>query len=118
MISGLVPVASLFLSAGPAESRFQTEIDSLLAHLKHSQCQFQRNGSWFDANTAVAHLQKKREYLTRKNRLQSAEDFVLLGATSSSVSGKEYSVKCADGKIVASKLWLLRELRAIRTNSP
>ncbi len=36
---------------------------------------FQRNGSWYDGGDARAHLQRKYDYLLKKDMVDSAEQF-------------------------------------------
>jgi hypothetical protein len=102
------------LSATPSD-RTRVELDSLVAALRTSGCSFQRNGTWHDAVSAAEHLQKKREYLQGKGRIGTAEDFIRLGASESSMSGKSYQVRCPDKPIVPSKVWLERKLAALRS---
>jgi hypothetical protein len=108
-------VTSLALSAAPQPD---AEIDQLLLALKSSGCKFQRNGSWHDAPRAAEHLATKRDYFQRKDRIHSAEDFIRLAGTESSMSGKAYRVACPGAPEVDSKDWLESELRRIRARPP
>jgi hypothetical protein len=108
-------VTSLALSASP---QVEAEIDQLLAALNGSDCRFQRNGTWYDAHRAAEHLQTKRDYFRRLDRIHSAEDFIRLAATESSMSGKSYSVACPGTPEVSSKTWLEEALRRIRAKPP
>ena len=54
----------------------QREIAQLIGSLDGSQCRFQRNGSWYDGSDARAHLQRKYDYLLKKNQVDSAEQFI------------------------------------------
>ncbi len=96
----------------PAASR--TEIDALLNRLGSSGCQFNRNGSWYGSAEAKMHLTKKLNYLIDKKKVDGTEQFIALAATSSSMSGKEYQVKCGAAQPVPSGTWLKTELQAIR----
>jgi hypothetical protein len=93
------------------------EIDILLRELGASGCKFQRNGSWYQADKAVEHLQKKRNYLVKKGKIKTAEDFIALGASESSMSGKPYRVACPDVPEVDSKTWLQGRLENIRSRA-
>jgi hypothetical protein len=108
-------LTALALSAAPV---VDAEIDQLLATLKSSGCKFQRNGTWHDAAAAAEHLESKRAYFRRQERLHSAEDFIRLAATESSMTGKPYSVACPGKPEVASSAWLEAELRRIRSRPP
>jgi hypothetical protein len=84
----------------------QAEISYLLDFVEHSGCQFYRNGTWYDSKTARAHLQSKYEMLAGGGRINSAEDFIDKAATSSSLSGQPYQVRCDGGEPIASSQWL------------
>jgi hypothetical protein len=107
-------VTSLFLSATP---QVDAEIDQLLEALKTSGCKFQRNGTWHDGPRAAKHLATKRDYYRGTDRIHSAEDFIRLAGSESSMSGKAYRVACPDKPEVDSKVWLETELRPIRAKA-
>lgn len=104
--------------AAPAPAPARAEINALLKALEISGCQFNRNGTWYSATEAKAHLTTKLEYLEDKNMVKSAEDFIKLGASSSSISGKPYLVRCGSTPAVESKLWLQSQLTANRQAKP
>ena len=112
-----IPLLILAMSSSmaaelPAASR--TEIDALLNRLASSGCQFNRKGSWYGSAEAKTHLTKKLNYLIDKKKVDGTEQFIALAATSSSMSGKEYQVKCGAAQPVPSAAWLKTELQAIR----
>ena len=100
--------------AGPLSPAARGEIQALLARLEVSGCQFNRNGSWYSAAQAKAHLQRKLEYLENKALVESAEQFIERGASSSSRTGRAYLVRCGDAEPVESATWFTTQLRAIR----
>ncbi|MFG6447760.1 DUF5329 domain-containing protein [Roseateles sp. BYS180W] len=105
----------LALSAwGGPSNPARAETESLLQVLQDSGCQFNRNGSWYSGAEARAHLLKKLGYLEDKGMLKSTEDFINLGASTSSSSGKAYLVKCAESPAVESKVWLHTQLTTLR----
>lgn len=106
-----VPLTAL---AGEPSPVAKTEIDHLLAYLERSGCEFSRNGSWYDAAKARAHLDEKYQYLVKKGMVSSAEDFIGRAASESSVTGKAYQVRCAGAAPVPSALWLKSELTRYR----
>jgi Family of unknown function (DUF5329) len=106
----LVPPAT---RAAPPPSA-QVEIDYLLAHVGASGCEFYRNGSWYDAARAQAHLRAKYDYLAARNLVRSAEDFIDKAATKSSLSGQPYQIRCAGYAAVASSQWLRDALARYR----
>jgi hypothetical protein len=94
-----------------------TEIDRLLGSLGASNCRFNRNGTWYSASDAQAHLTKKYEYLRKKKLLGSAEDFITVAGTESSRSGQPYQVQCGQEDAVPSAVWLQAALRRLRSDT-
>jgi len=103
--------------AAPTPAPVRSEIDRLLARLETSGCQFYRNGTWYDATAAKAHLLRKLELIERRRTLESTEQFIALAGTSSSVSGKTYEVRCDDVAPMHSAEWLESELVQIRSEA-
>ena len=99
-------------AAGPSPAR--PEIDALLARLQSSGCSFQRNGSWHDGAEARSHLLRKLQYLEDRDLVQTTEQFIARAATGSSLSGKPYLVRCGSAAPEESRVWLTRELEAVR----
>lgn len=91
------------------------EVGELLARIERSGCEFNRSGTWYDGATARKHLQRKYDYLAARHQMGSAEDFLSMAATKSSMSGQAYTIRCAGGAPVPSAQWLELELRRIRT---
>ncbi|ANI34652.1 hypothetical protein AA098_14615 [Pseudomonas sp. JY-Q] len=89
------------------------EIRGLLEFIETSDCTFIRNGTEYAGPRARAHLEQKLNYLESKNRVKSAEDFIDLAATKSSMSGRAYEVRCSQGTQPAG-IWLHRELQRQR----
>lgn len=102
--------------AAPVAPPVRAEIDALLSTFQTSGCEFNRNGSWHTASEAKAHLLRKLEYLEGNNAVQSTEQFIELGASTSSLSGQPYLVKCGNTAPVESKKWLSTQLKAIRSS--
>ena len=98
----------------PVASR---EIAGLMQALGASHCEFNRNGRWYDAARARAHLQRKYEYLLKKNLVDSAEQFIERAASRSSFSDKAYRVRCPGGPEQDSAAWFRAQLRQLRGSS-
>ena len=98
-------------SPSPATSR---EINQLFVALENSKCEFNRNGSWYDAQKATGHLRRKYDYLLKKGLVTSAESFIDLAAAKSSMSGKPYLVRCDNMRPVPSKSWFAGKLKELR----
>jgi hypothetical protein len=94
------------------------EIQGLIAALGASGCDFQRNGSWYPAKKAEQHLRRKYEYLRERDKVATAEQFIALAGTRSSMSGRAYSVRCPGRPVVDSAAWLQGRLRALRGAGP
>lgn len=105
------------LWAESADTPTRVEINLLLERLQSSGCQFNRNGTWYTAPEAKAHLLKKLEYLEKRGSVQSTEQFIDLAASKSSVSGEPYQVMYGNAAPVESKVWLIEELQAVRSGS-
>jgi len=84
----------------------QTEVEYLLSAVAASGCEFYRNGEWFDAHRASAHLRDKYNALTAIGGFATATDFIEKAATKSSLSGRPYLVRCAGGAPVPTNPWL------------
>lgn len=100
--------------ADPLPPAAKAEVTALLGKLTASSCEFNRNGDWFSAAEAKSHLERKLSYLEDKHLVKTAEQFIDLGASRSSMSGKPYLVRCGGAAPVESKTWLTRELAAVR----
>ena len=94
-----------------------TEIDQLFKALEASGCTFNRNGTWYNAAEASAHLHRKYNYLSKKGLAKSAESFIDQAASKSSMSGKPYLVRCGAAAPVQSKSWFLSKLAELRQSS-
>ena len=73
------------------------EMNFLLSYVEGSGCAFQRNGSWYTAQEAHAHLRDKFNYLATRSMLDTTEQFIERVATQSSLTGRAYMVRCSDG---------------------
>ncbi len=106
-------LAAFVASAGPTP-KAQHEIDALIAGLGASGCEFERNGSWYDAEAARAHLQKKYDHLRGRDMADTAELFIERAATKSSMSGKAYRVRCPGKAAESSERWFRQRLQTLR----
>lgn len=102
--------------AGEPSNNTKLEIDHLFSYLKSSGCTFNRNGAWYSAGDAVDHLQKKYDYLLKKDMITDTESFIAKAATESSMSGKAYEVKCQNNPAVPSAIWFTKELVEYRNS--
>ena len=102
----------MLLSFYTAASAGTTEdIASLLLFIEQSECTFIRNGKHYDSLEARGHIEKKYAYY--KERINTAEDFILYSATKSSITGEPYRVICKGVNMITSD-WLKAELTQLR----
>lgn len=105
-------LAPMLVLAAPSPVA-KKEIAQLMDALSRSGCQFQRNGSWYDAAEARAHLQRKYDYLLKKGKVDTAEQFIQRAASESSMSGRAYRVKC-QGREQEASAWFGGQLQKLR----
>jgi len=114
----LLPLAVLLAAAMPAlaapGTTAQREIEGLMQVLEQSGCRFQRNGRWHGAAEARAHLQRKYDYLRKRELAGSAEQFIDNAASRSSLSGKPYRVACLGRSEQDAAPWFRQQLAGLR----
>jgi hypothetical protein len=79
---------------------------------------FIRNGTEYDGAKAAEHLRRKLDYAG--DRVQTADQFIERLATGSSMSGKPYKIRFADGQTVESAVFFRAQLRKLegQTQAP
>jgi Family of unknown function (DUF5329) len=92
------------------------EINHLLGLMEQSGCEFFRNGTWYDAQRAQAHLREKFDVLAASNQIKTAEDFIEKAASNSSMSGRPYQIKCAGAAAMTTNQWFSAALTRYREN--
>jgi Family of unknown function (DUF5329) len=110
----LLALASLIVATGSAAATAPAdEIEALLKYIAALDgASFLRNGDAHTPKEAEAHLRLK--WGQQKKEVRTAEDFIRLCATKSSISGKAYSIKFKDGREEEAALVLTKQLGAIR----
>ena len=99
-------VATESISENRAEETKQIEL--LLARIETMQnVVFIRNGKEYSSQKAADHLRLKWKKAGR--RVETAEDFIELCGSRSSISGKPYKIRLPDGRIEDSGV-ILKEL--------
>ncbi len=104
-------IISGFMLAAAAHSGTADEIQHLLDYISGSGCIFVRNGVESDAAAARKHIESKYAYA--KGHVGSAEDFIRLLASRSSMTGEPYVVRCGSSQFLSGD-WLTDELRRYR----
>lgn len=108
----LVGVQGAF--AKDTSEQVAVEVDQLISFVETSGCQFNRNGKLYDPVEAAKHIAKKYRYVKKRGLVKTTEDFIKYAATKSSMSGKVYTVQCADSEVVECSGWLTKELARYR----
>lgn len=109
----VVTLVSSLAAAAPAAN---AEIELLLRYLKGLDgAVFIRNGSEHTAGEAEAHMRLKWEKQAAK--IRTAEDFIALCGTQSSLSGERYRIRFKDGSVRDSADVLAEQLAELRRNS-
>ncbi len=91
-----------------AERSEDPEIAYLLAFVERSDCVFIRNDTEHGAKDAARHM--KRKYDQSREKIHSAEEFIALAATKSTLTGKAYLVRCPNSPAVPAAEWLSEHL--------
>jgi hypothetical protein len=100
---------SAFVQAAEPNSLEGQRIAYLIASVETLQgAQFIRNGTAYNAKAAAEHLRLKLRLAG--SRVATAEDFIRLCASSSSVSGTPYQIRFTDGRTVSSEAYLRQKL--------
>ncbi|KAB7632262.1 MULTISPECIES: YfeK family protein [Stenotrophomonas] len=116
-VLALALIAPSVALAAPTDTA-RREIAGLIGALDGSSCRFQRNGSWHDAPEARAHLQRKYDYLLKKDKVDTAEQFIERAASQSSMSGKPYRIACPGQPEQTAAVWFGARLKALRQRTP
>ena len=86
------------------------KIDYLIASIETlKDAQFVRNDTSYNAKAAADHLRLKLR--VAGSHVRSADDFIRYCASASSVSGKPYLIRFADGREVAAERFLRQKLK-------
>lgn len=93
------------------------KIEALIASLQQLKgAVFIRNGTEYDAAKAAEHLHRKLDYAGK--RIKTAQQFIDGLATGSSMTGKPYKIRYADGHTVDSAAYFREQLRKLEAAPP
>ena len=116
----LLLLALLPLTTGIARAQSPGEaakIRHLIASVETLQgAQFIRNGKVYGAAAAADHLRLKLR--TAGDRVKTADDFIRLCGSRSSLSGEAYRIRLADGTVVAAELFFRDKLKTFAPGKP
>jgi hypothetical protein len=103
----LIALGALALAAAPPLE--ERKIDYLIASIENlHDAQFIRNDVAYEAKAAADHLRLKRRLAGSK--VATAEDFIRLCGSASSMSGTPYQIRFLDGRVVTSEAFLHQRL--------
>lgn len=115
MFLALVCWAGASVAAEPTAAQASHEaarIEALITSVEKAKgLVFVRNGEDHDAVAAGAHLRMK--WKKAGSRVRTAEDFIKVCATESSMSGQKYQIRFADGRVLDSADYFTAQLRRI-----
>jgi hypothetical protein len=116
----VVLMALLSFVALPAYAQDSSEtakIQYLIASVDALEgARFIRNGREHDTRAASNHLRLKLK--AASDKVRTAEDFIHLCASQSSLSGEPYLIKLADGSTVKSEIFFKDKLKTFTVNKP
>ena len=100
------------LLAAPAPLSEAQKIEALIQAVAGLQgATFLRNGAEHTPQAAAEHLRLK--WRKAGGRVKSAPEFIEACATGSTVSGRPYQIRLADGRTVPARDWLWTELKRL-----
>jgi hypothetical protein len=108
----MIFISSVTGYANAAEPREIVKIDyliSAIAELKGAK--FIRNSKEYDTKAATEHLRLKLR--AAGDRVKTADDFIELCASRSSVSGKPYRIRFSDGTEMEAGVFFSSRLKAL-----
>jgi hypothetical protein len=98
-----------FMQAHGLENSEAARIQHLISSVEALRgAKFIRNGQDYDGKTAGEHLRLKLR--AAGSRVRTAEDFIRLCASRSSVTGQPYQIRFSDGRILDSETYFNRAL--------
>jgi len=108
VLGALLAFAALTGASDPSPLE-DARIEYLLTVVASLQdAQFIRNGKAYDSKAAVDHLRTKLR--AAGSRVRTAEDFIRDCASESSISGKPYEIRFADGTVLLAADFLRQKL--------
>jgi hypothetical protein len=104
-------ILALFSGAVGAQDQDNIEkkkIEFLISSVENLEgAKFIRNGTEYDGKKAAEHLRMKLQHAL----VQTADDFIRLCASKSSVTGKPYMIRFSDGKTIKSEEYFRDKLK-------
>lgn len=102
--------AGLVYADVPPETRY--EVDHLIEFVSNTPCQIDRNWTNHSGTEAIVHIQQKYDYF--KDNIQTTEQFIEYSAAKSTMTGRDYLLKCKGQRSIKTRDWLKQELQKYR----
>ena len=102
--------ASLVHADVPPETRH--EVDHLIEFVSNTPCQIDRNWTKHSGPEALVHIQQKYDYF--RDDIKTTEQFIEYSASKSTMTGRDYLLKCKGQSTIKTRDWLLQELQQYR----
>jgi hypothetical protein len=118
-ISAVLAILLLLVAVGVCARDLSeaARIQYLIASVEALEgAKFIRNGSEHDARAAADHLRLKLK--AAGNKVKTAEDFIKFCASRSSITGKPYLIRLADGTTLESEVFFRNKLRTFAGDKP
>lgn len=93
----------------------QAEVEHLLAFIRESGCQMERNGKLHSPEEAQSHVTRKYNFY--RNSITRTENFIEKVASRSVLSGRSYLMLCLGREPQPAAEWLKQELERFREES-
>lgn len=104
-------------AAGKPSAQEAAKIEYLIFAVETLEgAKFLRNGREYDARTAADHLRLKLR--GAGNQVKTAEDFIRLCGSRSSLTGEAYRIRFADGTALSAEAFFRNKLKAFPANKP
>lgn len=109
LLSAMLALALAAAAPPTGDKGEAAKIESLIQSVAQLQgAKFVRNGSSYDAQAAADHLRLKLE--KAGSRVKTADDFIRLCASQSSMTGQPYEIHWDDGRVMTSEAFLRARL--------
>jgi hypothetical protein len=110
-------VLTLFPGVVTAQDNIEKKkIDFLIASVGNLKgAKFIRNGTEHDGKEAAEHLRKKLH--NAGGKVQTTNDFIILCASKSYVSGEPYLIKLSNGKTIKSEQYFRAKLKEYKSTA-
>lgn len=99
----LVVALPMWLHAEPGPE-LTARVEAIFSEVRHSGCEFFRNGKAHDPEEAEKHMRRKFEHFS--DEIDSVDTFIELAGTRSLMSGRPYTVRCPGQPEQATADWL------------